>query len=236
MIGAPVTLALQDGTVAYWRARRRARAGLRARAAEYFQCMISGDRMSEVHDGGTAAPDPDAIEALLAQIAFGNRAAFETLYRRCADRLFGICVRVLRDRGEAEEVLQELFTTVWRKAAQYDPERAGAISWLGMMARNKAIDRLRSRPPGKNVATLDTATQVADPAPSPAQQAEALIDRQRLDHCFDELEPRRRSLIRAAFFDGFTYEELAARTQAPLGSVKSWIRRGLMQLRACLES
>jgi RNA polymerase sigma-70 factor (ECF subfamily) len=192
--------------------------------------------MSEANDGGASPPEPDALEALLARVALGNRAAFEALYRRSADRLFGICVRVLRDRGEAEEALQDLFASVWRKAAQYDPARAGAMSWLGMMARNKAIDRLRTRPPGRDMTGLDAASELADTAPSPAQQAEAHTERLRLDRCIDELEPRRRSLIRDAFFDGFTYEQLATRAQAPLGSVKSWIRRGLMQLRACLES
>lgn len=174
-------------------------------------------------------------EALLAQVALGNRAAFEALYRSTSDKLFGICLRVLRERPEAEEALQEVFTAVWRKAAQFDASRASAMSWLGMMARNKAIDRLRALPARSTLTELDSADQVADPAASPAQQAETLTDRERLTRCLEELEPRRRSLIREAFFGGFTYEELSQRLQAPLGSIKSWIRRGLLQLRACLE-
>jgi len=192
--------------------------------------------MTDLNSDKVVPPDSLAPEALLAQVALGDRAAFERLYRSTADRLFGICLRVLNNRSEAEEVLQEVFTAVWRKAAQYEPAKAGAMSWLGMMARNRAIDRLRERASRAVTTTLDLADEVADPAPSPAQQAEAHTDRSRLDHCFEQLESRRRSLIRAAFFEGFTYEELAARAQAPLGSVKSWIRRGLMQLRACLES
>jgi RNA polymerase sigma-70 factor (ECF subfamily) len=188
-------------------------------------------------NGGTAATaDLPSAEALLGQVALGDRAAFERLYRATADRLFGICLRVLNNRSEAEEVLQEVFTAVWRKAAQFDSGRGGAMSWLGMLARNRAIDRLRERAARAVTATLDLADEIPDPAPSPAQQAEAYTDRARLDHCFEQLESKRRSLIRAAFFEGFTYEELAARAQAPLGSVKSWIRRGLMQLRSCLES
>jgi RNA polymerase sigma-70 factor, ECF subfamily len=173
---------------------------------------------------------------LLAQVALGNRAAFETLYRTTADKLFGICVRVLNERAEAEEVLQEVFTAVWRKAAQFDPDKASAMSWLSTMARNKAIDRLRAQPMRAALMTLDVAEELADPGASPAQQAEALTDSDRLARCLDELEPRRRSLIREAFFGGFTYEELATRARAPLGSIKSWIRRGLLQLRTCLES
>lgn len=183
------------------------------------------------HPAGAASP-----EALLAQVALGNRAAFEALYHGTCDRLFGICVRVLNERAEAEEALQEVFTAVWRKAAQFDATKASALSWLSMVARNKAIDRLRAQPMRGVLTTLETAADVADPGASPAQQAEALTDRDRLARCLDELEPRRRALIREAFFGGLTYEELAIRLKSPLGSVKSWIRRGLVQLRTCLES
>jgi RNA polymerase sigma-70 factor (ECF subfamily) len=175
-------------------------------------------------------------ESLLAQVALGDRKAFEGLYRATADRLFAICMRVLSDRGDAEEAVQETFTSVWRKAAQFNPGRASAMSWLGMIARNKAIDRLRELPARTRFEELDPQAELADPGPSPAQDAEAQIAQRALERCIDTLEPQRRSLIRAAFFDGFTYEELAARARVPLGSVKSWIRRGLMQLRTCLEA
>jgi RNA polymerase sigma-70 factor (ECF subfamily) len=176
------------------------------------------------------------LEALLCQVALGNRAAFEALYRGTSNRLFGICLRVLTDRAEAEETLQEVFTTVWRKASQFDAARSTAMTWLAALARNRAIDRLRSLPARAAHATLDMAQELEDPGTSPAQQAEAAMDRERLERCLSQLETRRRSLIRAAFFEGSTYEELAARIQAPLGSIKSWIRRGLLQLRACLEA
>ena len=173
-------------------------------------------------------------EALLAHVALGNREAFEALYRGTADRLFAICLRVLTERSEAEDALQDAFTTVWRKAAQFDATRASAMAWLAMIARNKAIDRLRSTPLRQARASIELARDVEDPGASPPLQAQAAADRVRLEHCLERLEPRRRSLIRAAFFDGLTYEELAAKIQAPLGSTKSWIRRGLLQLRECL--
>ena len=174
-------------------------------------------------------------EALLAQVALGNRAAFEALYRGTANRLFGICLRVLTQRSEAEDALQEVYTTVWRKAAQFDPGKASATAWLAMIARNKAIDRLRAMPPRQVRASFELAEDAADQGASPAQVVETSKDRARLEHCLERLEPKRRSLIRAAFFDGLTYEDLAARTEAPLGSIKSWIRRGLLQLRECLD-
>lgn len=174
------------------------------------------------------------LEGLLSQVALGNREAFETLYRETAARLFGICLRVLAERSEAEDALQDVFTTVWRKAAQFDATRSGATSWLAMIARSKAIDRLRSLPARKAQTDLELAEDIEDPAASPPQQAQAATDRAQLERCLDQLEPRRRSLIRAAFFDGSTYEELSTRLKAPLGSVKSWIRRSLLQLRECL--
>jgi RNA polymerase sigma-70 factor (ECF subfamily) len=165
----------------------------------------------------------------------GKRDAFEALYRATSGRLFGICLRVLAERAEAEDVLQDVFTTVWRKAAQFDATRAGATPWLAMIARNKAIDRLRSLPTRQTRAALELAQDIEDPTASPPREAQAAADREQLENCLELLEPRRRSLIRAAFFDGSTYEELARRAQAPLGSVKSWIRRGLLQLRQCLD-
>ena len=177
----------------------------------------------------------ERIDALLPQVAAGDRAAFETLYRMTSSALFGICLRVLGDRGEAEDVLQEVYVTVWGKAVQFDPARASASTWLGMIARNRAIDRLRALPPRARMAPIEAADTIPDGAPSPAAEAESSTDRARLDDCLEQLDQRRRSLIRVAFFDGATYEELAARVGSPLGSVKSWIRRGLLQLRGCLE-
>jgi RNA polymerase sigma-70 factor (ECF subfamily) len=177
----------------------------------------------------------DVLASKIAAVAAGDRAAFEHLYRATSSKLFGVCLRVIPDRDEAEDVLQEVYATVWRKAGQFDAARASAITWLAMIARNKAIDRLRSSPGPARMAPIEFAEELPDPGASPMKAAEASTDRERLEMCMDQLEERRRSLIRTAFFDGATYEELATRIGSPLGSVKSWIRRGLMQLRACLE-
>lgn len=179
--------------------------------------------------------DPEQVGEWLAGVARGDAAAFEALYRATSSRLFGVCLRVLPDRAEAEDVLQEVYTTIWRKAGQFDQTRAGAMTWMAMIARNRAIDRLRASPSASRHADIEVAEQVADAGPSPAQQAEAADEGTRLGACLEQLEPRRRGLIRTAFFEGATYEELAARIGSPLGSVKSWIRRGLLQLRTCLE-
>jgi RNA polymerase sigma-70 factor (ECF subfamily) len=129
------------------------------------------------------------------QVAEGDRQAFESVYQLASGRLFAICLHTLRDRRDAEEVLQDVFTTVWRKATQFDATRASAMTWLSMMARNRAIDRLRSAPP-RPLDDLSVAEEIPDFAPQPAQAAEHASDRERLDDCLDTLEPRRRSLIR----------------------------------------
>lgn len=184
---------------------------------------------------GESEVSGSGVDDLLTRTAGGDQDAFAALYRNTCGKLLGICLRVLADRAEAEDVLQEVYVTVWDKAAQYDARRSSALTWLGTIARNRAIDRLRALPAPATRAAIDIAETVRDPAPSPAAQADTATERVRLDDCIDQLEPRRRTLIRTAFFDGATYEELATRCGSPLGTVKSWIRRGLMQLKACLE-
>lgn len=181
------------------------------------------------------ANDSDLHAGLLVDVARGDRDAFERLYRATSSRLFAVCLRVLSDRAEAEDVLQEVYTTVWHKAEQFDPGRASAMAWMAMVARNRAIDRLRA--PGHAVRTtaIELGDELPDGGATPADEAEAHTERERLQRCMQRLDDRRRGLIRTAFFEGATYEELARRSGAPLGSVKSWIRRGLMQLRTCLE-
>ena len=187
-------------------------------------------------DIASNAPLHDEHAACLIEVAGGDRAAFERLYRAMSPRLLGICARLLSDRAEAEDVLQDVFVSIWRKAPQFDPARSTASAWLGSIARNRAIDRLRATPGTAVRAPFELADGQADADAAPAAMAEAEGERHRLEHCIGQLESKRRQLIRTAFFDGATYEDLATRCGSPLGSVKSWIRRGLAQLRACLES
>ena len=177
----------------------------------------------------------DPLAALLAQVAERRRDAFESLYRQTSATMLGICLRVLRDREEAEDVLQEVYVAVWSKAAQFDQQRARAMTWLGTIARNRAIDRVRARPSPALHEPIEDHELADDEAPTPAAGIDAALERAQLDDCMDQLEPKRRSLIRTAFFENVTYDVLALRAEAPLGSVKSWIRRGLQQLKACLE-
>lgn len=176
------------------------------------------------------------VDTWLTAAGRGDQRAFDSLYQATSSMLLGVCMRVLSDRSEAEDVLQEVYVTVWRKAVQFDSARARASTWMGTIARNRCIDRLRSQPASAMRAPIEALDFAEDPSPSPAAHAESGMERVQLDNCIEQLEPKRQVLIRTAFFEGATYEELSERCGSPLGSVKSWIRRGLLQLRACLES
>jgi len=182
----------------------------------------------------TSPADREELNRLLVQTGRNDQKAFAELYKRSSSKLFGVCLRMLRDRSEAEEVLQETYTTVWRRAAGFDQAKASAITWLITLARNKAIDRLRQH---REVLMDDPSQleQAVDDQPTPADGAQTSQEYQRLQSCLNELEPQQRDSVREAFFTGATYNEIATRSQVPLGTMKSWIRRSLMQLRICLE-
>lgn len=179
--------------------------------------------------------DIDALREALGAVARGDRIAFESLYRATSAKLFGVCLRILPKRDEAEDVLQETYTTVWRKAASYDSAVASPITWLVSIARNKAIDRARAGAGDRALDPIDAANDIVDARADATARSELDSERRRLDHCMDELEPDRRALVRVAFFEGITYDELSRRESMPLGTVKSWIRRSLQKLKACLE-
>jgi len=175
----------------------------------------------------------DTVESLIARVAIGDRSAFELLYQRTSAKLFGVCLRILRDRAEGEEALQESYVKIWQNSGQYSQSRASAISWLAAVARNQSIDRLRKRRAGGE--TLDAVAGVEDGAPSPESAAVTAGDRRRLQECLEALDPKYAAAVRSAYFGGFTYEELARRGGMPLGTMKSWIRRSLARLKDCLE-
>ncbi|WLE63813.1 sigma-70 family RNA polymerase sigma factor [Burkholderia plantarii] len=183
-------------------------------------------------DAGAARRE--RLNQLLLSVAQGNQQAFAEFYRLTSSRVFGVIVRMLHDTGEAEDVLQEVYTSAWRRADSFDPARAGAMTWLVTLARNRAIDRLRQH---RETQLDDSAAQDLpdDDTPSPAALAEASQERRRLQDCLDQLGAQQRHAVRDAFFSGATYAELAERLSVPLGTMKSWIRRSLMQLKLCLE-
>ncbi|GAB5348160.1 sigma-70 family RNA polymerase sigma factor [Alteriqipengyuania sp. 357] len=177
----------------------------------------------------------ERLKAAMVRLAKGDREALEEVYRLTNVKLFGICLRILGDRKEAEDALQDVYLTLWRNAARYDAKRASPIAWLATFARNRAVDRLRT---GKvRRAAVPVAEAAVLPAGGPSAET-MLIDAERsarVHACLEALDAKQRGSIRAAFFEGRTYAQLAEGEGVPLGTMKSWIRRGLARLRQCME-
>jgi RNA polymerase sigma-70 factor, ECF subfamily len=175
---------------------------------------------------------PLVLQELLRKTASGDSAAFALLYKQTSAKLFGVAVRIA-GRGEvAEDALQECFVLVWQRAADYDPVRGAAMSWLIAIIRNCVISRLRRqaiRPEGHAVSE-EALLRLAAP-----ESASTGAEMRALRHCLDELEEQPRRAVMLAYLYGLTREELAAKLCVPVGTVKSWIRRSLDRLRQCLD-
>ncbi len=185
--------------------------------------------------GAGAAADRRHLVEALAAVAGGDEAALADVYARTSAKLYGICLRILGDRGEAEDALQDIYVTIWHRAGTFDQTRASPVTWLATIARNRAIDRARARG-NRRFEGLDEAEQVRDPGPDAFASLETREAHDRLAGCVDTLEPRHAAAIRQAFFEGTTYAELATKDGVPLGTMKSWVRRALIKLRACLDA
>jgi len=176
----------------------------------------------------------EALGDALLRVGAGDSAALKEVYERTSAKLFGVCLRILGEPSEAEDVLQEVYVSVWRNAGAFNAERASPITWLAAIARNRAIDRVRARRPDR-FAPAEAAIALADGAPSALARLEASEGSAQLFGCLGELERAHQSAVRSAFLDGLTYETLARQSGVPLGTMKSWIRRSLLKLKACME-
>ncbi len=176
------------------------------------------------------------LVAALARVAAGERNALQTTYRLTSAKLFGVCLRILNDRAEAEDVLQEVYVTVWQKAADFDPKRASPMTWLITIARNRAIDRLRAAGSRAGCSRSSKRPTLRMLRRWPSRCWKMPQSNAKLRGCLGGLTEHEQKALRGAFFDGNTYEELAARMSVPLGTMKSWIRRALMKLKTCLEA
>lgn len=175
----------------------------------------------------------DPVARLIAQCAAADRAAFRDLYRDTSAKLMGVLLRMLKERAEAEDVLQEVYTRVWLRAARFDPAKGRGMTWLIAIARNLAIDRLRARPAATSDDGLET---VQDGAPRAETRLIAKGEAQRMADCFGTLEPDRAAAVRGAYLDGLSYIDLAARHAVPLNTMRTWLRRSLLKLKECLDT
>ncbi|SIQ69645.1 RNA polymerase sigma-70 factor, ECF subfamily [Rhizobium sp. RU20A] len=177
--------------------------------------------------------DAETISDLIGRVALKDRKAFSTLYQTTSPKLFAICMRILRDRNEAEEALQEVYVKIWQRADRFATGSATPIAWLAAIARNHAIDVIRARKPVGD--TIDEAYDLADSAPTPEMQVELRAEGRRIDTCMERLGEDRATAVRRAYVEGLSYQELADLFSVPLNTMRTWLRRSLLKLRECME-
>ncbi len=191
------------------------------------------------HNPRMTAPSPDAeLIALLDRIGRRDQAALRELYDRTAPKLMGLAMRVVRQREWAEDVLQESFVTVWRAAADYRGTLSPPLAWLGLIVRSRSLDLLRRRAADRAALTQEfdatLAETLAADTPDPADTADASEQAWALHQCLNQLEARQREVVSLAYLRELSHGELAEQLRLPLGTVKTWIRRGLEKLRVCM--
>jgi RNA polymerase sigma-70 factor, ECF subfamily len=196
-------------------------------------CLVQGSQpgANEVIAASMTATLSVDTNDLIARIANGDRAAFRSIYASAGPKLFAIALRMLRQREEAEEVLQEAFVRIWERSHQFDPAKGAGSAWLATIARHCALDRLRK--PGRNAVTFDEAVVGeidAHVARLQAGDGEALD----LKRCLVAMRRDYRDAVVLAYVHGMTHEELASQLGKPVGTIKSWVRRGLDQLKDCM--
>ncbi len=187
-------------------------------------------------------PPNERLTRLLGRTAARDHAAFKELYDLTSAHLFGVALRIVNRRERAEEVLQEAYVNVWNQAGSYAAGLSAPMTWLTSVVRNKALDWLRNlkRADESTVVLIDETgenylDQMADPRADPQELLSQATDGLRLRHCLGTLDAPQRQSLALAYYDGLSHSELAAHLNAPLGTVKAWVRRGLDKLKQCLE-
>jgi len=168
----------------------------------------------------------------LGRVAQGDRAAFEALYQATSLKLYGIVVRILGRRDLADEVLQEVYVRVWQSAADYDPATSSPITWLATIARNRALDEAKR----KTMVSLEESPHLLQiPGDDdPSANYEEMEERRRLYACLNTLEPEKKEIVLLVYHYGLTREQIARRLNRPVPTIKTWLRRSLEQIKACL--
>ena len=178
---------------------------------------------------------PTELVWLLAAVGRGDQAAFERLYSATRGKLYGVVLRILRRPDLAEEVVQEAYVKIWRSAGQFDPAIASPITWMVAIARNRAIDLVRKKTEDP-IEDESEANEIAAETPHPLAQREMTEELKKLLACMGKLDPERQRLVLLAYYSGWSREQLAAKFDKPVNTIKTWLRRSLMEIRECLGS
>ena len=178
-------------------------------------------------------PLDDVLESLLARCALGDRAAFQALYEQTSAPLYSSLLRLLRRRDAAEDVLQEVFVAVWRRAGDYRAAKRRPLTWLTSIARYRALDILRRQ--GRE-RPMEEGEEPADESDTGEHEIVDARSADRLNNCMDRLAPEQRRCVRLAYVEGLTHVDIARAVSAPLGTVKSWLRRSLQALKQCMDA
>ncbi len=184
----------------------------------------------------SAAVDPQRLAELLAATADGDQNALVALYDATSPILYGLLLRMLKQPEWAQEALQDCYMRVWRRSGTYSRDKGDPIGWLIGIARYRALDLLRTQRHGLDL--LDDGQmalqQAVDQGPTPEDRAVEQEGLRRLSRCMDALQDDQRRSVLLAYYEGYSHQELAQVMNAPLGTVKAWVRRGLARLRECL--
>ena len=184
-----------------------------------------------------------ALAALISRVALGDRAAFASLYRETAGHLFAVVLRIQTDRGQAEELLQDVYVSVWRAAQGFDARRAQPMTWMIAIARHRAIDSLRRVQAAPRTVTLgdgddgdgtDPLDRLQSEGAGPLDLLQGAVERREITRCVGELTPAQRQCVALTYYQGLSHAEVAEQLSRPLGTVKAWVRRALLALRDCL--
>ena len=192
-----------------------------------------------LHNADMNTDNSDALLiALLERIARQDDAALKVLYRQCAPKLYGLALRVVTHRDWAEDVLQEAFLSIWRSAPDYRASLSPPMAWMGLIVRSRGLDMLRRRTADRSHVTQELDDTLADTLasdnPTPMDTAQASEQAWALHQCLGRLDNKQREVVSLAYVRDLSHGELAQQLSLPLGTVKTWIRRGLDQLRSCM--
>lgn len=182
----------------------------------------------------TSDADQDELMRLLVSVARSDRHAFQTLYNRISARMFGLCFKLAGQQELAEEALQDAFVQIWHHAGEYHSDRGSPLSWMLTIARYRTLDLMRARTV-RRTGGEEYLEHLEDQRGGPLDAELRSAGAAQLTGCFGELSDSQRDSILLSYYRGFTHDELAQALSSPVGSVKSWIRRGLMALKRCLE-